>query len=844
MDRHRFFSSAIVVLQQLSAHSCPIFVSRQSAASLIPTGCTSKSQKQPGNPPLPSAARSIPKVDAAWPREVERGGEKVAMFQPQLEAWEGEELRAYAAISVAKKDSTDNAKDNARKDNPPKYGVVWFTARTEVDKVNRQVTLDNFQITAVNFPTMKDREAEYKAFLQTKLPAKSKVIALDRLEAGLEATDAGQPASKGVPVNNDPPRVIFATKPSMLVLVDGHPKFRDVGGTDLQNVLNTQPVILLDTKKIKYYLNVMDGWLEASDLTARPWSYVSKIPKDMEEITKAIKERQEKSASEGSTLPLLKQAKKEGKIPEIYVSLEPAELLVTEGQPQFERIPGLNLDYVRNTSANIFLESSTRYHYILIAGRWFRSKSLESGPWEFVDGQNLPQDFSKIPENSPKAGVLASVPGTAPAKEALIANSIPQTATITRNQAQLEVKYDGPPQFKKIEGTELQYAVNTATPVIQVNDKNYYAVENAVWFAGPAATGRWGVATTIPTAIYSIPPTAPLHYVTYVKVYDSTPEVVHVGYTPGYYGTAVSSTTTTVVYGTGFYYPPYVGTYWYGAPYTYGVGVASTWSSGSGWSMMIGVGYTYGAFYYPWWDHGATTGPVVGVRPGAMGGEAMPVPMCTVAGAILHMPIHGLPGPIPTREIMAVEAARLFKTLSVVRWELRAVELIPTSIPETRWAAGALQPTIPAREWLLPAARDMRATSTPGKASPAEAVSRTTQTRAEGSPRAATTCTQGRMVASIATTDKMASGHRTMATDGSPRTALTRACSNNSRRARRGSSARKTSVDQWGALEPAGAAEDNSISLIFPLAQRRQGLSALGPGAQIKRPVFGLFSLR
>src|SRR5205814_5531478 len=27
----------------------------------------------------------------------------------------------------------------------------------------------------------------------------------------------------------------------------------------------------------------------------------------------------------------------------------------------------------------------------------------------------------------------------------------------------------------------------------------------------------------------------------------------------------------------------------------------STWSSGSGWSVTIGVGYTYGAFYYPWW---------------------------------------------------------------------------------------------------------------------------------------------------------------------------------------------------------------------------------------------------
>jgi len=604
--RRKRMAVAFLVLQLLFCNSfLPVHAQSSSPGNPPPYSslpdAPSKSQKQPGNLPSRSAARSTPKVDAPWPREVEHGGEKVAMFQPQLEAWKGEELRAYAAISVAKKDSTDNVNHNAKKDNPPKYGVVWFTARTEVDKVNRQVTLDNFQITAVNFPTMKDREAEYKTFLQEKLPGKSKVIALDRLEAGLEVSDAARSDIKGVRVNNDPPRVIFTTKPSMLVLVDGPPKFKDVGGTDLQKMLNTEAVILLDTKKNKYYLNVMDGWLEATDLTAGPWSYASKIPKDMREITKAIKEKQESSAPEGGTPPSLKQAKKEDKIPEIYVSLGPAELLVIEGPPKFERIPGLNLEYVKNTSANIFLESPTRYHYILIAGRWFRSKSLEAGPWEFVDGKNLPQDFSKIPENSPKAGVLASVPGTAPAKEALIANSIPQTATITRNQAQLEVKYDGPPQFKKIEGTELQYAVNTATPVIQANDKNYFAVENAVWFVGPAATGPWAVATTVPAAIYSIPPSAPLHYVTYVKVYDSTPEVVHVGYTPGYYGTAVSSTTTTVVYGTGFHYPPYVGSYWYGAPYTYGVGVASTWSSGSGWSMTIGVGYTYGAFYYPWW---------------------------------------------------------------------------------------------------------------------------------------------------------------------------------------------------------------------------------------------------
>src|SRR6267142_4442931 len=323
----------------------------------------------------------------------------------------------------------------------------------------------------------------------------------------------------------------------------------------------------------------------------------------MKAITTSIQDQQQEKASEGGTTPpSLKQADKEGKIPAIYVSSDPTELLVTEGPPQLEAIPEARLEYVKNTTANILRDTTTLDYYFLAAGRWFRSKSLESGPWEFVDARSLPAGFSMIPESSPKAGVLVSVPGTGPAKEALIANSIPQTATITRNQAELQVKYDGEPQFKNIEGTNLRYAVNTATPVMQAADNHYYAVENAVWFVAAAPDGPWTVATSVPEEIYSIPPSSSLHYVTYVKVYRSTPDVVYVGYTPGYYGTVVSSTTVTVVYGTGFYYPPYVGSYWYGAPYTYGSGVASTWTSESGWSITIGVGYTYGyPYYHPYW---------------------------------------------------------------------------------------------------------------------------------------------------------------------------------------------------------------------------------------------------
>ncbi len=139
-------------------------------------------------------------------------------------------------------------------------------------------------------------------------------------------------------------------------------------------------------------------------------------------------------------------------------------------------------------------------------------------------------------------------------------------------------------------------------PVIKVSDNNYYCVEAGVWFKAPTPQGPWRVADTVPPEIYDIPPSSPLYYVTYVKVYGSTPEVVYTGYTPGYYGTVVSASTTTVVYGTGWYYPPYISpTVWYGWPYTYGVGAGFTYTSDSGWSFGFGYGYGYYPWYYPWW---------------------------------------------------------------------------------------------------------------------------------------------------------------------------------------------------------------------------------------------------
>ena len=285
----------------------------------------------------------------------------------------------------------------------------------------------------------------------------------------------------------------------------------------------------------------------------------------------------------------------------MYVSITPAELVMTQGQPQFSSILGTNLLYVNNTGSDIFMDTATSQYYLLIAGRWFISPSMQNGPWNYVAATALPPDFAKIPDYSPKAAVLVSVPGTPQAKEALIANQIPQTASINRAKAKLTLNYFGAPDFQPIAGTSMTYAVNSTIPVIDVPGNTYYACQGGVWFSSAVADGPWTVAAVVPDVIYSIPPSSPIYYVTYVRVYGYTPDVVYVGYTPGYYGTVVSA-DGVVVYGTGYIYSPFITpTIWVPAPVTYGVGATFGWSAWGGWGLGFGLGMSVGVVCGPWW---------------------------------------------------------------------------------------------------------------------------------------------------------------------------------------------------------------------------------------------------
>ena len=555
--------------------------------------------------PMPPASAVTPDP---WPKTLAQGGQTFTVFQPQLDSWDGYNIEAHAAVSVL----PDGTKDAT-------FGVVELKAITVVDRTARSVAFQDIQVASPRFPSAPDKANAFGVAVQQALAGGPSTMSLDRLEESLQVIQAQQKAAR-VPVKNDPPAFLFSQVPAMLVLVDGNPAFGQVAGSNLLRILNTRALVLQDSKGVNY-VHVWDGWMQAPSL-AGPWA-VSKAPKDGDKIAKQLAAAQTVDLMAGTAddttkkMPTLKKDP-----PVLYVATRPTELIVFEGAPDWAPIEGTNLLYVSNTSGNVFLYTQDQLTYVLVTGRWFTSLGM-SGPWTHVPGKSLPPDFAQVPDGSPKENMKASVPGTPQAAAAVIAATVPQQATVDRSKTAFTSTISGATQLKPIDGTPLQYVFNSPDPIIMVSATEWYSLYLGIWFTSRAPSGPWLSASMIPAVIYSIPPSSPLYWVTYVKIYAATPETVVVGYTPGYLGEVVTP-DGVVVYGTGYVYPAYVGVaVWYPPPVTYGYGVAMAWTPWTGWAMGFGFGLAMGMAMWgpaPCW--GAAWGWHGGVAWGAGGWAA------------------------------------------------------------------------------------------------------------------------------------------------------------------------------------------------------------------------------
>jgi hypothetical protein len=533
----------------------------------------------------PAADAASVAGDLSWPRGFQTGNQQLEVYQPQIESWQGDRIAGRAAIAVGPKDGA------------PTYGVAHFTARASVDKTAGIVTLNNMAIDKVDVPTAPAQAQRLQALLQQQIPATGMTTALDHLQTSY-AVSQQVAKDQNIMVRNDPPRIVFSAQPTVVAPVDGTPALATVQGSPgFQRVINTRALILQDQAGAMY-VNAAGFWYQARTLEG-PWLVLTVPPATLLEAAKAA------SAATPPDPLLPPDGKPPPSAPALLVATQPVELVLTTGQPEIAPVDGTSLLTMTNADHAVFIVAATNEYYVLVSGRWFKGKDM-NGPWIYAPGSTLPADFARISVHDPKANVLVSVPGTPQAKEAAIAVTVPQTATVSRTKAVLDVTYAGPPRFEPIAGTKLSYAVNTPTPVIEVARDRLYAVAEGVWFVAANPNGPWRVADTVPEAIYGIPPSSPLHYVTYVRVYSSTPEDVVVGYTLGYMGVVIDQ-AGAVVYGTGYYYPPYLGGgYWYGYPATYGYGAGFALGAAEGFAFGFAAGDVWGAaspYWGPYWGY-------------------------------------------------------------------------------------------------------------------------------------------------------------------------------------------------------------------------------------------------
>lgn len=526
-----------------------------------------------------------------WPRAIELGKGSLEIYQPQLETFEGVNLTGRSALAYAEKDKA------------PVFGVMWFTARVSVDRDARTAHVDAIQVRKVRFPNaQKDQEKKVAAAIEAAVPTWDLTVGLEAIQANLAVNQREVKSSQGL--SSKPPRMIFAEEPTVLLLYEGTPVERDAGEGGLRRVVNTPMFVVGDPASRQYWLAGGRFWYRAPAAIG-PWTSVDGPPAAVRRLHDA---HPPPSAAEGGAAEpdaSEKRYAEPSSPPKIAVSTEPAELFVFDGPPKFQTVgEDAALLYAENTERFVFVDMAEGSTYVVVGGRWFKASSLK-GPWTAVRPDRLPAAFARLPPDSSVGEARTFVAGTEEAQDAVADAQIPQTAAVKRDQT-IEVVYDGEPRFKAIEGTSMAFAVNTSSSVIR-DAGRYWCCHQGVWYVAGNPRGPWTVSDRRPPDIDQVPPSAPVYNTRYVYVYQSTPQVVYTGYLPGYVG--MYPYYGTVVYGTGFWYPPYVGAVaYYPRPVTYGFDVVYNPWVGFGFAFTWGTPFVMAGWrwgpppgYPPYW---------------------------------------------------------------------------------------------------------------------------------------------------------------------------------------------------------------------------------------------------
>ena len=308
-----------------------------------------------------------------------------------------------------------------------------------------------------------------------------------RSTACWRSVDKSQIIPKNVEgVKADPPTIFFSKTPAVLVNLDGEPIWSPIKENDLKFAVNTN-WDLFQHGPTKTLLPAQRASLAEGDGRRRgrgrpPASCrraSRKLPADDNwKDVKAALPGQEARRGQGA----------EGVRQHDARGADPAERARRSTSPS--RTRSCSGSATRRATCSAWADTGAVYY--LVAGRWFTAPDF-TGPWTFAT-PSLPEDFQKIPLEHPRSRVLASVPGTQQAAEAVLLAQVPQTARVNKKELKApEVAYQGEPEVRADREDHGRSAPSTPTRTSSRSATSTTCASRACGSCRRAPTGPWEV---------------------------------------------------------------------------------------------------------------------------------------------------------------------------------------------------------------------------------------------------------------------------------------------------------------------------------------------------------------
>lgn len=193
------------------------------------------------------------------------------------------------------------------------------------------------------------------------------------------------------------PKIIVATEPSELIVIDGEPVLRALPGNELLYVKNTEDDIFVELDSESYFVVLGGRWYQSKQLEG-PWEYVrpDKLPKSFAEIPSSSEKGHVLTFVPGTCMA--KHALADSQVPQTAaIRRDDVTLSVAyDGTPQFKQVGNTSMEYAVNSSEQI-LKIGGKY-YCCHQAVWFVSDSA-TGPWAVCD--SVPNEVQSIPPDNP-----------------------------------------------------------------------------------------------------------------------------------------------------------------------------------------------------------------------------------------------------------------------------------------------------------------------------------------------------------------------------------------------------------------------------------------------------------